>query len=147
MAKESEVRASERRLAESELKDTPDSLLGFEKRVVTRGNSATVWMEYMAFHLKNGSLEGARQVVKRGLDRIDFRELLERQNLWVAYLNMECLFGDRVKEVFQESLRFNNPKVMHLKMTQIFIKNKRFEDAIEIFKMAVKKYGKSKKVS
>ncbi|KAK1934812.1 hypothetical protein X943_001830 [Babesia divergens] len=146
LAKESEVRASERRLAESELKDTPDSLLGFEKRVVTRGNSATVWMEYMAFHLKNGSLEGARQVVKRGLDRIDFRELLERQNLWVAYLNMECLFGDRVKEVFQESLRFNNPKVMHLKMTQIFIKNKRFEDAIEIFKMAVKKYGKSKKI-
>ncbi|KAK1442092.1 programmed cell death protein 11 pre-rRNA processing protein rrp5 [Babesia gibsoni] len=146
LAKESKLRLAETQIAEAELQDTPDTIVGFEKRVVTRGNSATVWMEYMAFHLKNGSLEGARQVVRRGLERIDFREMLERQNLWVAYLNMECLFGDKVKEVFQESLRFNKPKVMYLKMLNIFIKSKRLEDAVEVCKMAIKKLGTSKKI-
>lgn len=146
LAKESQIRATETQLAESELQDTPDNVIGFEKRVITNGNSATVWIEYMAFHLKNGSLEGARQVVKRGLERIDFRAMLERQNLWVAYLNMECLFGDRVKEVFRESLVYNKPKVMHLKMLHIFVKNKQLEDATEVCKMAIKKFGRSKKI-
>ncbi|CDR95829.1 Protein RRP5 homolog [Babesia bigemina] len=146
LAKESKIRESEQRIAEEELAETPDSVLGFEKRVVAGGNSAALWMEYMAFHLKNGSLEGAREVVRRGLERIDFRALQERQTLWVAYLNMECLFGDRVKEVFQESLRFNHPKTMHLKLVNIFVKNRRFEDAVEICDSALKKFGKSKKV-
>ncbi|GIX66165.1 pre-rRNA processing protein [Babesia caballi] len=146
LAKETEIRESERRLAESELSETPDSALVFEKRVATGGNSAALWMEYMAFHLQNGSLEAARQVVRRGLERIDFRALSERQTLWVAYLNMECLFGDRVKEVFTESLRFNHPKTMHLKMLHIFIKNNRLEDAVEVCERAIKKFGKSKKV-
>ncbi|GBE59718.1 pre-rRNA processing protein [Babesia ovata] len=146
LAKESNIRETERRIAEEELSATPDSVIGFEKRIATGGNSAALWMEYMAFHLKNGSLEGAREVVRRGLERIDFRALQERQTLWVAYINMECLFGDRVKEVFKESLRFNHPKTMHLKLVNIFVKNRRFEDAVEICESALKKFGKSKKV-
>ncbi|ORM39700.1 Protein RRP5 -like protein [Babesia sp. Xinjiang] len=146
LAKETDIREAERRLAAAESSGAPDSVFEFEKKVATGGNSASIWMEYMAFHLKNGSLEAARQVVRRGLERIDFRALHERQTLWVAYINMECLFGDRVKEVFRESLRFNNPKTMYIKMLHIFVKNNRLEDAVEVCEQAIKKFGKSKKI-
>ncbi|EDO06868.1 uncharacterized protein BBOV_IV005070 [Babesia bovis T2Bo] len=145
LAKETELRAAERRLLENESSGSVETVFDFEKRVATGGNSASLWIEYMAFHLRNGSLEGARQVVRRGLERIDFRAISERLTLWVANINMECLYGDRVKEVFQESLRFNDPKTMYLKMISIFVKNDRLSDAIEVCERGIKKLGKSKK--
>lgn len=47
----------------------------------------------MAFHVNLQQYELARQVAERALGTINPRESEERRNIWVAYLNMENLYG------------------------------------------------------
>ncbi|KAK2197214.1 bifunctional HAT (Half-A-TPR) repeat/Suppressor of forked/rRNA biogenesis protein Rrp5/Tetratricopeptide-like helical domain superfamily [Babesia duncani] len=143
---EAHIRKVEQRIAEGEWEKNPESEMDFEKLVAVKGGSSTVWIRYMAYYLQRDDIEMARAVVKRGLERIDFREMQEKQNLWLAYLNMECSFGDDVMKIFTQAIRFNDAHVMHLKMIGIFIANRKFDEAREICHRGIKKFYSSREV-
>ena len=54
----------------------------------------------MAYWLKLSELQKAREVAERGVRTIDARQEAERLDLWTAYFNLECVFGDKLDEVF-----------------------------------------------
>ncbi|XP_954488.1 pre-rRNA processing protein, putative [Theileria annulata] len=140
------IRELEDRIADKEWMRNPNSVMDFERLVVTNSRSSAVWIAYMAFYINSGDIEMARKTVKRGLKAIDFREMAEKMNLWVAYLNMECIYGDKVMEIFKQAIQYNDSKSIHLKMINIFVNNNQLEKAKEICEKAIKKFHKSKKV-
>lgn len=50
----------------------------------------------MAMHLKVGELDKARAVAERAVKHASFTNEQERFAVWMAYMNMECCFGDSV---------------------------------------------------
>ncbi|UKK00170.2 pre-rRNA processing protein [Theileria orientalis] len=143
---ESKIRELENRIADNEWMNNPSSVLDYERLVVTNSGSSVVWIAYMSFYLNSGDLEMARKIVNRGLKSIDFREMGEKLNLWVAYLNMECIYGDKVMEVFNKAVQYNDSKTIYLKMIGILVSNNQFEKAKEICEKGIKKFYTSKKI-
>ena len=62
------------------------------------------------------------------------REEQEKLNVWIASLNLECLYGsdETVQNIFNEAVRRNDPKKIYLKMAEIYAKNDKPE-VIKIF--------------
>ena len=69
-----------------------------------------VWLKYMAFHLEREELDKARDIAERALKTISFREERERLNVWVAFLNLENMYGTQqtLDEVFERALQYNS---------------------------------------
>ena len=71
----------------------PTSVEEFEKALLTAGNSSFVWIKWLAWHVSRSEVEKARAVAEKALETIHYREDAERQNVWLAYLNLENLYG------------------------------------------------------
>jgi rRNA biogenesis protein RRP5 len=71
----------------------PASVEEFEKALLTAGNSSFVWIKWLAWHVSRSEVEKARAVAEKALATIHYREDAERQNVWLAYLNLENLYG------------------------------------------------------
>ncbi len=67
-------------------------------------------------------IEKSRQLVQRALKTIDSREEKEKLNIWVAWLNLENSYGNEssLLEVFNKSIMYNEPKIMYLKLAEIY---------------------------
>ncbi|KAK7202168.1 rRNA biogenesis protein-like protein [Novymonas esmeraldas] len=71
----------------------PTSPEEFQRLLLANPNSSYVWTQYMAHHVGLQQLEAARQVAEKALSTIGVREQEELLNVWVAYLNIENLYG------------------------------------------------------
>nr|KAJ0185666.1 hypothetical protein LSAT_V11C900465220 [Lactuca sativa] len=73
-------------------------------------NSSFIWIKYMAFFLSLNEVEKARSMAERALKTINIREKSEKQNVWVAYFNLENEYEspleDAVVKIFQRALQF-----------------------------------------
>lgn len=49
----------------------------------------------MAHYLQLGEVAAARQVAEKALASIAYREEGEKRNVWVAYLNLEAMYGEK----------------------------------------------------
>lgn len=103
-----EARLEEAKLSQIEesLNDpdrTPVSADDFDRLVLASPNSSILWLQYMAFHLENAEFEKARTVAQRALKVISFREEQEKFNVWIAWLNLEHMYGttESYDEAFQ----------------------------------------------
>lgn len=65
----------------------------FDRMVLSTPNSSILWVQYMAFHLENAEIEKARTVAQRALKIMSFREEQEKFNVWIAWLNLEHMYG------------------------------------------------------
>jgi rRNA biogenesis protein RRP5 len=76
----------------------------------------------MSFQLQISEVEKSKEIGRRALQTIHFREEQEKLNVWVALLNLECTYGtdDSVDKVFKEAARANDSKMIHLKLASIF---------------------------
>lgn len=113
------ARKEEERLRqiENELADpskAPESAEQFERLALANPNSSKIWTQYIAFHLsvrnfcfvfkahihfemfQTAEVEKARIVVKRALESIEIEKIQDKLNIWVAYLNLENMFGTKV---------------------------------------------------
>ncbi|KAH9642266.1 hypothetical protein HF086_009630, partial [Spodoptera exigua] len=90
---EERVREMERKATESE--SQPRSSEQFERALLAHPNSSQLWIAYMAFHLQAADIEKARNVGRRALSTMSFREVLEKFNVYVAMLSVECRFGTK----------------------------------------------------
>ena len=101
----------------------------FERHLLSSPNSSYMWIQYMSFQLQLSEIEKAREVGRRALKAINFREEQERLNVWIALINLETSYGtdDSVDHVFKDAARHNDSKTVYLKMASIFDESRKFE--------------------
>lgn len=72
----------------------------------------------MAFQLQLSEVDKAREVGRRAIRAINFREEQERLNVWMALLNLEVTYGTdtSLENIFKEAARANDPKTIHWRL-------------------------------
>ncbi|KAI0027317.1 nucleic acid-binding protein [Vararia minispora EC-137] len=126
----------------------PDSNADFERVLLGSPNSSYLWIQYMSFLLQLADVDKAREVGKRAVKTISFREEQERLNVWIALLNLENVYGtdESLDTTFKDAARHCDSKTVHLRLATIFEQSEKFEMAEEQFKKTAKKFGYSSKV-
>ena len=144
---------------------TPQSNADFERLLLGSPNSSYLWIQYMSFQLPLSELDKAREIARRAIQTINFREEKERLNVWTALLNLENVYGteDSLQAVFKEAARANDSKTIHLRLASILDQAEKLEvsqpihkrglffifllqQAEEQYKRTCKKFGQSSKV-
>ncbi|KAA1468077.1 nucleic acid-binding protein [Dentipellis sp. KUC8613] len=126
----------------------PESNADFERLLLGSPNSSYLWIQYMSFQLQLSEIEKAREIAKRALRTINFREEQEKLNVWIALLNLENIYGtdESLEAAFKDAARHNDSKTIHLRLASIFEQSEKYEKAKEQFQRTAKKFGQSSKV-
>lgn len=108
---------------------TPESNADFERLLLGSPNSSYLWIQYMSFQLPLSEVDKAREIARRAIKTINFREEKERLNIWIALLNLENVYGteESLDAVFKEAARANDSKTVHLRLASIFEQSDKFE--------------------
>ncbi|KDQ63358.1 hypothetical protein JAAARDRAFT_694923 [Jaapia argillacea MUCL 33604] len=126
----------------------PESNSDFERLLLGSPNSSYLWIQYMSFQLQLSEIDKAREIGRRALRTINFREEQEKLNVWIAMLNIENVYGtdDTLETVFKEAARANDSKTIHLRLATILEQSGKLDRAEDQFKRTCKKFGQSSKV-
>lgn len=100
---------------------TPESNADFERLLLGSPNSSYLWIQYMSFQLQLAEVEKAREIGRRALRTINFREEQEKLNIWIALLNLENAYGtdETLEAAFKEAARAYDSKTVHLRLAFI----------------------------
>ncbi len=100
----------------------PESNADFERLLLGSPNSSYLWIQYMSFQLQLSEVEKARELARRALKTINFREEHEKLNVWIALLNLENVYGsdESLETTFKDAARHNDSKTVHLRLAAIF---------------------------
>lgn len=145
-----EAAAEERALAalEAGLVDgaraAPQSADDFDRLLLASPNSSILWLQYMAMHLEQAEVDKARATAQRALQQIGFREEQEKFNVWIAWLNLEHMYGttEAYDNVFQEALRCNDPLKVYRQMALNLERAQQADAAEAMHQTILKKFGK-----
>ncbi|KAF9015563.1 U3 snoRNP-associated protein Rrp5 [Cyathus striatus] len=126
----------------------PESNADFERLLLGSPNSSYLWIQYMSFQLQLSEVGKAREIARRAVKAINFREDQERLNVWIALLNLEIIYGteESLDLAFKDAAKANDSKTIHLRLAAIFDQTDKVEKAEEQFKRTCKKFGHSSKV-
>ncbi|TDL28208.1 nucleic acid-binding protein [Rickenella mellea] len=126
----------------------PESTADFERHLLGSPNSSYMWIQYMSFQLQLSEIDKAREVGKRALRTINFREEREKLNVWIALLNLENTYGtaESLEATFKDAARHNDSKTIHLRLATILDQSEKHQNAEEQYKRTCKKFGQSSKV-
>lgn len=100
----------------------PTSVADFERMLLGSPNSSYLWIQYIAFFVGLSQLDKAREIARRAINTINFREEQEKLNVWVALLNLENSYGDETSldETFKEAAQSNDAKTIYLRLIDIY---------------------------
>ncbi|GAA5868775.1 hypothetical protein JCM3774_003888 [Rhodotorula dairenensis] len=126
----------------------PTSVADFERMLLGSPNSSYLWIQYIAFFVGLSQLDKAREIARRAIRTINFREEQEKLNVWVALLNLENSYGDEttLEETFKEAAQHNDAKTVYLRLVDIYERTGKYDAEEELFKKTVKKFSQSSKV-
>ncbi|TRY68763.1 hypothetical protein TCAL_11652 [Tigriopus californicus] len=138
-----EIAKAEQRVLDGEEAE-PETAEEFDRLVLASPNSSLCWIKYMAFYMTKGQPEQAREIVRRALEKINFREDEEKFNIYMAWLNLENTLGDEEKfeEVFSQALKFNDQYKVYLQGAKIHEESGNKEQAEKLLKTLVRKFSK-----
>ncbi|CAO1632421.1 unnamed protein product [Jaminaea pallidilutea] len=124
---------------------TPESSADFERLLLSTPNSSYLWIQFMSFHMQLSEVEQAREVARRALRAINYREEEEKLNVWIALLNLENSYGteETLESSFREAVQFNDARTVHLKLASILEKTGKFDQAADLWRRTAKKFGAS----
>lgn len=107
----------------------PTSLADFERLLLGSPNSSYVWIQFIAYYVGLSQIEKAREISRRALKTINFREEQEKLNVWVAMLNLENSYGTEatLDTVFKEAIQANDAKTVYLRLVDIYERAGKFE--------------------
>lgn len=113
----------------------PQSVADFERMLLTSPSDSALWIQYMAFQLGLSEVQRARDIGQRALRTIHLREQDEKQNVWVALLNLEVAYGDpeSVEATFKEACKVQDSFSMHEKLAAIYTSSGDFRAAEKVF--------------
>ncbi|CEL57234.1 rRNA biogenesis protein RRP5 OS=Saccharomyces cerevisiae (strain ATCC 204508 / S288c) GN=RRP5 PE=1 SV=1 [Rhizoctonia solani AG-1 IB] len=125
----------------------PESTADFERVLLGSPNSSYLWIQYMSFQLQLSEIDKAREVGRRALQTINYREEQEKLNVWIALLNLENQFGteESLETLFKDAARHNDSKTIHLRMAAIFDESEKTQKAEEQYARTAKKFSQSSK--
>ncbi|ETN41919.1 uncharacterized protein HMPREF1541_03858 [Cyphellophora europaea CBS 101466] len=126
----------------------PQSSDDFERLLLGEPDSSLLWLQYMAFYINLGDVDQARQIGERALKSIGLGQSEEKQNIWVALLNLEVTYGDdeTLDATFKRACEYNDPQEMHSRLVSILIHTQKYDKADEMFQTMLKKYTQSPKI-
>ncbi|KAG6832513.1 hypothetical protein H0H92_000142 [Tricholoma furcatifolium] len=126
----------------------PESNADFERVLLGSPNSSYLWIQYMSLQLQLSEIDKAREIARRAIRTISFREEQERLNVWIALLNLENVYGtdETLESTFKDAAKANDSKTIHLRLAAILDQSEKFDKAEEQFKRTCKKFGQSSKV-
>lgn len=126
----------------------PQSADDFERLLLGEPDSSLLWLQYMAFNINLGDIDQARQLGERALKSIGLGQDTEKQNIWVALLNLEAEYGDEetLNSTFRRACEYNDPQEMHSRLTSILIHTQKLDRADAMFQTMLKKYTQDPKV-
>lgn len=121
----------------------PESATDFERLLLGSPNSSFLWIQFMSFALQLSDVDKAREIARRALKVINYREEQERMNVWIALLNLENTYGsdETLEATFKEAVQANDGFTMYLKMVNILEASDKIEAAEELFVKAKAKYS------
>lgn len=99
----------------------PESTADFERLLLGSPNSSFLWIQYMSFQLQLSEIDKAREIGRRAISAINFREEQERLNVWIARLNLENSYGtdETLEAAFRDAAKYHDAKHMHLRLASI----------------------------
>lgn len=120
-----------------------DSATDFERVLLGSPNSSYLWIQFMTFYLQLGDVDKARQVARRAIKVIHYREEQEKLNVWMALLNIENLYGspETLDAVFKEAVLCNDALEVHMRLLSIFEHGDKVDEALALFPRTAKKFG------
>ncbi|KAF9040398.1 nucleic acid-binding protein [Hymenopellis radicata] len=126
----------------------PESTADFDRLLLGSPNSSYLWIQYMAFLIQLADIDKAREIARKALSTISFREEQEKLNVWIALLNLENTYGSEqtLDSTFKEAARANDSKTVHLRLASILDNSDKSQQAEEQYKRTSKKFGQSSKV-
>ena len=118
----------------------PKNIAEFEQMVLSSPNSSYVWIQYMAYVISQGEVGKARRLAERAIQTISFREQGEKFNVWMAWVNIENMYGteDSTREVFQKAMGQSSPPRVLKTALDIFEQTGKVEQAEEVASMLCK---------
>jgi rRNA biogenesis protein RRP5 len=98
----------------------PSSISEFDRALLSSPNSSFIWIQYMSFHLQLHEIEKARQIGRRALEKINYREEEEKLNVWMALVNLEIGFGndESSDKLFKEAASYNDARLVHMRYAE-----------------------------
>ena len=101
----------------------PQSVADFERLLLGNPNDSKLWIMYMSFQLQLNEVEKTREIAERAIKTIALREEKEKQNVWIAMLNMESMYGadETLEEAFKRACQYNEAQGIHEKLASIYI--------------------------
>ncbi|XP_022211843.1 protein RRP5 homolog [Drosophila obscura] len=118
----------------------------YERLVIAQPNNSMSWLKYISFLLSNTEIEKARDLARRAIATISFREPQELRNIWSALLNMELAYGNNFDEVLKEALQSNDPLETYISVVDILKKNNQRERLAPVLAILLKKFKSEAKV-
>ncbi|KAH8363499.1 hypothetical protein KR084_010954 [Drosophila pseudotakahashii] len=112
----------------------------YERLVIAQPNSGISWLKYIAFLLSNTEIEKARDLARRAISTISFRETQELRNMWSALLNMELVYSNNFDDVLKEALNCNDPLEIYINVVDILKKNKKKERLSSVLTTILNKF-------
>ncbi|KAG8435325.1 hypothetical protein GDO86_013327 [Hymenochirus boettgeri] len=146
--KEAEKELSKKEASFLDPSRLPHSADDFDRLVISSPDSSILWLQYMAFHLHATEIEKARAVAERALKTISFREEQEKLNVWVAFLNLENMYGteESLKKVFERAVQYNEPLKVYHQLADIYIKSEKLKQAEDLYNSMLKRFRQEKSV-
>jgi rRNA biogenesis protein RRP5 len=83
----------------------------------------------MSFYLSLSQTDMARSISERALKTINYREEVEKLNVWVAKMNLENTYGteQELETVFEVASRSNDSKTVYLRLVDIYERSGKYE--------------------
>mmetsp|Transcript_18708 Transcript_18708/g.26359 ORF Transcript_18708/g.26359 Transcript_18708/m.26359 type:complete len:2041 (+) Transcript_18708:162-6284(+) len=118
---EKDLTQLEQRMADGQAEDNPETSSDFERLIASDPNSSEIWIKYMAYHLSLADIESARKIASLALERIDFREEVQKLNVWTAFITLELKYGTQnsLDKTIERASRQNNPKQVYLRVCEM----------------------------
>lgn len=140
-----EIARVEQRVLDGEEAE-PETEDEFERLVLASPDSSLCWIKYMAFYVNKNNLDKSREIAKRALSKINFREEEERLNVYIAWFNLEHSFNsendEETDKLLKEALKCNDQYKVYNRVAAIYTTHSKFDKAEGIFKTMVRKFAK-----
>ncbi|KAH8360095.1 hypothetical protein KR093_010661 [Drosophila rubida] len=121
-------------------KQRPETIDQFERLVLADPNNSRSWIQYMSFQLSNTEIDKAREIARRAIKTISFRETRELRNMWTSLLNLEVNYSSNFDEVLDEAIRNNDPMEMYLSVIEVLKSHNLKERIINILNIITHKF-------
>jgi len=114
----------------------------YERLILKDHDNSLNWIEYASYILDTLNLASTRQIFERALKIIDIAKTKEKLNIWVAYLNLENIYGNKktFEKIFERAKEVCDKKLLYNHVIQIYLSTEKYDEVDELYKILIKDY-------